>query len=571
MAESIKELKDAIKEQTRQQAKLQRERERLNRASTGGSSATSMAAAGKSSAYITEIIKQRKENNQALRDVGKKITELTGRRDVARDANTTMDRMAEAFRDGLSRFFGVDFKQTFLDGLTSIKEGLLSLSKKLVAGFKSLYKNLIKKPVGTLMDIIMGAIKTAGLVIGFVKFLEGWQKATKWFGANADFGDKLAAGLANLAGAFMGIDEDQRKELAKKMATFFDRVGETLQEILDGVRQTIMGLINGDSTEVKEGIRKVWDTIVDTALGGIRTALSSLTDNDERVEAVIGGLKKTFDKLFETGEAFFKFAQDLFGLLLGDSNSSWSKVWDSFSNLGEKILEAIDEGLNTIFTAVGLEDTYKDFKDGLQAVTDVIITIYDTIMSIPRSIKEMFQAIGQWVNNTVGFEVFKVSKDSKTMGSVNAINTIRDAKAQVMTNTALSKAERDKLLAEIEKIENDPSMQGDAKRQADAINAMFKDFNSGLSKIESGLTVKLGVAENYEQLINAIRNNQELSAGEKSALLEETRAARSAGTSYNDFKQSVTTNNNLAIQAKPKPENTLTDLGGAQTDFGSGA
>lgn len=567
MAESIKELKDAIKEQTRQQAKLQRERERLNRASTGGSTATSMAAAGKSSAYITEIIKQRKENNQALRDVGKKITELTGKRDVAKDANTTMDRMAEAFRDGLSRFFGVDFKQTFLDGLTSIKEGLLSLSKKLVAGFKSLYKNLIKKPVGTLMDIITGAIKTAGLVIGFVKFLEGWQKATKWFGANADFGDKLASGLANLAGAFMGIDEDQRKELAKKMATFFDRVGETLQEILDGVRQTIMGLINGDSSEVKEGMRKVWDTIVDTALGGIRTALSSLTDNDERVEAVIGGLKKTFDKLFETGEAFFKFAQDLFGLLLGDSNSSWSKVWDSFKNLGEKILEAIDEGLNTIFTAVGLEDTYKDFKDGLQAVTDVLITIYDTIMSIPRSIKEMFQAIGQWVNNTVGFEIFKVSKDSKAMGSVNAINTIRDAKAQVMTNTALSKAERDKLLAEIEKIENDPSMQGDAKRQADAINAMFKDFNSGLSKMESGLTVKLGVAENYEQLIGAIKDNQELSANEKSALLEQATAAKSAGTSYNDFKQSVTTNNNLAILTKPKTEGTVMDNQGMNSNL----
>lgn len=562
MAEDLKEIKRAIKEQTEAQRKLQKEKERLEGSSTGGTSATKMAAAGKSSGYISEIIKQRKETNAKLRDVGAKLKDLENKQQVAKDtAPGMMDAMSEAFRDGLSRFLGVDFKETFLGALTGIKDGLVKLGKKMSDGFKKLYTNLIKKPVSSLLDIIMNAIKTAGLVIGFIEFLKGWEKATKWFGENADFGDRLAAGLANVAGAFLGLDDNQRKIMAEKIATFFDKIGEIFNDLFEGVKTTVMGLYSGDSSMVKDGLKSIFDTIVDTLLGGIKTLLMNFTDNEARVDEILGNFKAVFDKLFEAGEALFKLASDLAGLIFGDSNSSWGQVWESFSNLGAKMLSLLDEGLNAVLTMVGLDGAYQSLKDGIMSVVDTLVYAVESIMAVPKMLHNAFKGVMKFLYDKTGMEIFNLTKN-KQVDTVGYTGSAAEAAGRAMSNISsnemLSQEEKDSLSSQIDSVMS--SNLSDYEKKG-AINKLIREHNKGLSKLEKGGSVTVSTGANtYDSYLSALNENTDLTEAEKQQMRQDAIDARASGQGYNAFtSQQMINNNNLAIQLKPQPSSTVID------------
>ena len=100
-----------------------------------------------------------------------------------------------------------------------------------------------------------------------MSFLEGWGKAEKWFGENADIWDRISSGIAAVIGTFFGLDEKAQKEWAYKIDSIFDAVGGVLQ----GIITTVKGLANADFGQIQEGVGK----IVDSLGGALNTALAA--------------------------------------------------------------------------------------------------------------------------------------------------------------------------------------------------------------------------------------------------------------------------------------------------------
>ena len=134
--------------------------------------------------------------------------------------------MPEFLREGLQKFLGLDFKEKFfrsLDVIRDLPNTLGNLLEK-IPGVGAIGQGL-----GTFFDILKNAALLAAAVIGLQQFLDGWDKAGKWFGKNPDFWDRLSSGLANIAQSWLGLTDSQTKDLALKIRAGFQWIEDTMR------------------------------------------------------------------------------------------------------------------------------------------------------------------------------------------------------------------------------------------------------------------------------------------------------------------------------------------------------
>lgn len=120
-------------------------------------------------------------------------------------AQNEQDKTATAVEKGVlaanKKTYPVDFWSNFASSWKDLKTGLSKISK----GFKDLGKALgldkIKKVTGGFWDFLKKLISIGFVATGIIKFIEGWNKANKWFEGNAGFGERLASALANILGS----------------------------------------------------------------------------------------------------------------------------------------------------------------------------------------------------------------------------------------------------------------------------------------------------------------------------------------------------------------------------------
>tara|TARA_R110000772_G_scaffold2863_12_gene10509 strand:- start:15269 stop:16918 length:1650 start_codon:yes stop_codon:yes gene_type:complete len=117
--------------------------------------------------------------------------------------------------------------------MEKIKSGFYKRSLGYLQSISKGIKNIALAPLKFLGDVAGKGLKAilVGLgLISFIKFLEGLEKATKWFGDNPSFGEMLAAGLSNLIGFFTGASDVERKQMALNITEFFTSVGDYFKE-----------------------------------------------------------------------------------------------------------------------------------------------------------------------------------------------------------------------------------------------------------------------------------------------------------------------------------------------------
>ena len=160
--------------------------------------------------------------------------------------NLSPKNIAIGLIDGFKNFFGMDFKEKW-DNFTS---RMAELPAK-IEGLGEKMGNWVGEKRSDIIDAFATLAKLVAAIIGIYSFMEGMEKATKWFGANADFGDKVASGLANVAGVFLGLEDETRKSIAITVADFFDAIGEVVGALTTAIGKTIEWLA-GDQLSVTE-------------------------------------------------------------------------------------------------------------------------------------------------------------------------------------------------------------------------------------------------------------------------------------------------------------------------------
>ncbi|MCG7944865.1 MAG: hypothetical protein N0C84_00810 [Candidatus Thiodiazotropha taylori] len=181
--------------------------------------------------------------------------------------NTDPKQEEEVQVKSFQRFFGIDFKEKFTETLGAIPNMLEGLAGK------------ASSKLTDARDSVVGGLATLGkfvaAFIGIQAGLQGFEKATKWFGENADFGDKIASAMANVVATFTGMDETQTIALATSISTFIDsvstvasKIAATAKVITDWV---LTGSLDGDAlvTSFKDLANTMWEykgTILGVAL-----------------------------------------------------------------------------------------------------------------------------------------------------------------------------------------------------------------------------------------------------------------------------------------------------------------
>jgi len=247
------------------------------------------------------IIFQTEYLDNTLQKVGQSITAsvdgLSKINETANEDNSgreikplTTEGVEEATVQANKSFFGADFGKSFLGFAEKVSSGAGRVVGKA--------KDVALKPVVGAWDKlkeVFARMSEIFLAVGFMKFLQGWEKASAWFGDNANFGEKLAAGLANLLQSFLGLTDTETKKLAENMSLVFGKIFTWLEAtftgLFKGVSDLVVGLFSGDGSRVWEGIKQIFNTLVDS-LGEIAKGILNLFVSPETSEAIIGTITK---------------------------------------------------------------------------------------------------------------------------------------------------------------------------------------------------------------------------------------------------------------------------------------
>ena len=386
------------------------------------------------------------ENLTALKDKIEEIKEnFKARFEIFKPAN-----LAAALKDGISSGFsavvGYDFKEKFFEGIDAIK----SIPGKLGEAFSKLPGvQAAKSGLSALFDLLTTAAGLAALVIGLQQFLDGWQNAEKWFGDNADFGDRLASALGRVVASFLGLDEDVEKSLVMGLASFFDKVEKLFGDLFEGVSMIANGIFRGDGSAVGKGIRKIYDTITGLVTDIADMALELLGVSETGRMGIIADMNNFFNELFEAGEALLGVAKSVIGLITGEG--SWSQFFDSLANFGREVGETIRATLK-IF---GLEGVYDAFNDYL---IQPLISLFTGLWEIVKDVAEFF-----------GFDL--KSQEERDQERLEELNEDIDDKQKQVDYNPFYEARRDQYKQEQELAE--------LQRQRAELLASIEDRNSG--------------------------------------------------------------------------------------------
>ena len=230
-----------------------------------------------------------------------------GFKKLGEDSKALQKRDAEGNKKFLQKLFGTpgDRKQQMAELFELIKRTpgkiFTGIGEKLKDAFSSL-----KDGVGTFFDIIKTGLLLIGGLAALEAFADGWSKATKFLGPNADFGDKLASGLANVIGIFTGMTEGEIQELAINLAGKFEIVGNIIKRIGEAFKN-ILGLGVDDESRTLGDKIKDWSiaiglsvlfftNIVSTMAKSVLTSLASL--GKQVILFGLNLLKSSFSMLF---------------------------------------------------------------------------------------------------------------------------------------------------------------------------------------------------------------------------------------------------------------------------------
>ena len=498
----------------------------------------------------------------------------------------------EGFFNSLSKFLGVDFVSETFRRLDKVSQGFGEIKKGFQDLGKALGLNKVAKAAGGFWDFLKKLLAVGLVTIGFIKFLEGWNKADEIFGKAAGFGERLSAGLATVIGSFMGLTDGEIYTLAKDingtvqtimtfLKTEFDALTTALKAAWPGIKQTFNGFVKllegdfiGGIKDISVGITNVGTELWNsesmlakavvvlagvklagaalsfvTAIGPIFTALSTIGSGIATIFTALGGKAAFAAAMAAIGPALGSILIPL-GLalavvaLLKSGFDGISAGMDEFDKTGD-FSQAFSVGLGgfvksllNILTLGLLSD------ETLQSVQDNIAKFLDPIF---EGIAGLFKSIWSWVKDAWDDVTFNI-KDFLGM-ELSQSERIKKAEkdiAEAETNLA------ERQIADMSYAPNRRKLKT-AKDQLS--EAQSKLANLANRNVADNKILQSGVSS-YDGYLNAVRNNQDLTQGQRYEEMKQANLARNKGQSFQNFQTSQITQNNAIIQ-KIRPQTPL--------------
>ncbi len=498
----------------------------------------------------------------------------------------------EGFFNSLSKFLGVDFVSETFRRLEKVSQGFGEIKKGFQDLGKALGLNKVAKAAGGFWDFLKKLLAVGLVTIGFIKFLEGWNKADEIFGKAAGFGERLSAGLATVIGSFMGLTDGEINTLAKDingtvqaimtfLKTEFDALTTALKAAWPGIKETFNGFVKllegdfiGGIKDISGGITNIgtelWNsesmlakavvvlagikllgavTSFVGAIGPIFTALSTIGSGIGTIFTALGGKAAFAAAMAAIGPALGSILIPL-GLalavvaLLKSGFDGISAGMDEFDKTGD-FSQAFSVGLGgfvksllNILTLGLLSD------ETLQSVQDNIAKFLDPIF---EGIAGLFKSIWSWVKDAWDDVTFNI-KDFLGM-ELSQSERIKKAEkdiAEAETNLA------EKQMADMNYAPNRRYLKG---AQDQLSKAQSKLANLANRNVADNKILQSGVSS-YDGYLNAVMNNQELTQGQRTEEMRQANLARNKGQSFQNFQTSQITQNNAIIQ-KIRPQTPL--------------
>ena len=506
-----------------------------------------------------------------------------------------MDNQSENTSQGLAKFLGVDFKSEFFMRLDKIGSGFAEVKK----GFKDLSKALgldkVAKAAGGFWDFLK-KIFTIGLAtIGFIKFIEGWNKADEIFGKSAGFGERLSAGLATVLGSFMGLTDGEVNKLAKDinetvqgilkfLKTEFDALTTALKAAWPNVKQTFGGFVKllegdfiGGITDITGGVIGVGTELMNSesmlaqavvvlagikllgavtsfagAIGPIFTALSTIGTGIGTIFTALGG-KAAFTAAMATlaptlGSILIPLGLALAAVVaLKSIFDGFSAGYDEFKNSGD-ISQALSAGLGGFVKSLLNMLTLGLLSD--ETLNSVEKSVKKFIDPVFEKIGDLFKSIWNWVKNSFDDAVFAV-KDFLGM-ELTQDERLKKAdkdisEAQVGLLEAQAKADKNPNYA--------PYKRKVERAQKELEEAQKAKFDLANQNVIDNKILQSGVST-YDDYMKSLISNKQLTDEQRAKELEEASMARNQGQSFQNFQSSQVTQNNAIIQ-KIRPQTDL--------------
>jgi len=531
----------------------------------------------------------------------KTLTKSTGDeiKKQRRAIQNMMDKGPDNTAAGLSKFLGVDFKSEFFDRLKSISTGFGDIKK----GFKDLGKalglNKVAKAAGGFWDFLKKILAVGLATVGFIKFLEGWNKADEIFGKSATFGERLSAGLATVIGSFMGLTDGEINKLAldindtvsgiiKFLSTEFSNLATALKNAWPNIKLTFGGFIKilegdflGGISDMSGGILGAAGALLESesmlakavvalaaiklagavtsfagAIGPIFTAISTITSGLGTVFAAVGG-KAALTTMLATLAPTLSAVLVPLGIALAaivalkSIFDGFSAGVDEFEKSGD-ISQALSAGLGGFVKSLLNMLTLGLLSDEtLDSVEKSVKKFLDPIF---ESIGDIFKSIWNWVKSSWDDAVFNI-KDALGM-ELSADERFKKAEKDI--NEA-----RANVIRKEEAVANSKSDYTRNKNQR-YLNKAQKD----LAEMEAGLSSQLNAkkidneilsnASSYEGYLKAVDNNTQLTDEQKKQERNEMINARATGESFTNFQNNQQTTNNMILnKLKPQAERVL--------------
>ena len=413
----------------------------------------------------------------------------------------------EGTQNALSRFLGVDFTSEFFRFFKGMRENSKLIASKLGDLGKALKLDKISKAAGGFWDFLKKLLGVGLVTIGFLSFLEGWNNADKIFqGIPIDWTERLAAGLATVVGAFLGLDEGEIATLAKDLnqriettvaflkkdfknlftaiGNSLDNMGAILNDVLfivglnEDEDKTMFGAIGSIYRNLKEIASNLWNS--DSVLGKILVGLAVLKIGG-KILAGVTMLGKVFGTLLSiaailgggsiaAGIAIAVGAVTLIGGIFnafanfGNRWEQFQKDWDKSEGFLDKfgsIFKLIDRVLYDVIDGIIKTVTFgkfnaKDVDNLMRKVDNWLAEQFafatEPLNEILDSITGFFTSISEWISNKIdGIKsFFGIETDTETSESIGAKNARAAAVARLDQKALKDSSNYDQYLKTLE-------------------------------------------------------------------------------------------------------------------------
>ena len=392
------------------------------------------------------------------REIGKKLDEVNKNLMASRKA--AEKDSGDKSKDVKEERFDKKAKQAMVDTLVAIKSKLIlsndqlkSIGLSLAKSLKTFGAGLIKKPIDAAKGIF-GAIseflKLGALLLGGIQFLEGWEKASLWFGANADIWDRISSGFAGILAA-LGFTDDAEataKNISVKVHWIVDKIKIAFGTVFDAVKNAIetfqkdgflasVKSFGSDILASKEAmilIGVLFGGKILTAVTGIVGALGTIIPVLTTIAFKIGTSLVSAVAAMSTGLTAMVTAFGPVLLIVAGFAAAVAAIWWVLKDLKSEnsklkaIWETVKNKVNEIYNNIA--EFFIPVIDGMKAsfmnVKEILSEAWTKVMNIGTTIKN---SITDAIDNglTAALDGFNVAVDftGKIVSAVtNAVDTV---------------------------------------------------------------------------------------------------------------------------------------------------